>query len=390
MSNSIKRHKVLIVSHSSERSGAPKVLLDVAESLSPDKYDLTLCFPAEGGIAEDAERKGYRVKIIPNPQMGFAETTSLPARFKLFLSRLCFMFRLRREVKKGKYDLVYLNSTLSFYAGAALLRVGMKCIWHIHENLSRCLGNKIRRAIITHLSDFIIFASPTNVEFFKSSLKKTPWNVIPNGVRLLGEHQITHDPDFPKRFDYKPGDRIIATVSFLYYIKGIDIFLMAMKSVVRAFPDVKAVIVGDRSQGEKGYIQRLDNLADSLELMGRVHFAGYCENLPSFLRHVEIFVQPSRTESMPLTVLEAMAAGRAIVATDVGCVREMLDAPAAGVVVPPESPEAIAEALLTLLRNPEKRERLGTAARERVRREYSMEIFHKRINNIVEETLKGL
>ena len=379
----------MIVSHSSERSGAPKVLLDVADSLSPDKYDLTLCFPAEGGIAADAARKCYRVKIIPNPQMGFAETASLSARFKLFLSRLCFMFRLRREVKRGKYDLVYLNSTLSFYAGAALPGVGMKCIWHIHENLSRCLGNKIRRAIITHLSDFIIFASPTNVEFFKSSLKKTPWNVIPNGVRLLEEHQITHDPDFPQRFDYKPGDRIIATVSFLYYIKGIDIFLMAMKRVVREFPDVKAVIVGDRSQGEKGYIQRLDNLADSPELRGRVHFAGYCNNLPSFFRHVEIFVQPSRTESMPLTVLEAMAAGRAIVATDVGYVREMLDAPEAGVIVPPESPEAIAEALLTLLHNPERRERLGTAALERARREYSMEIFQKRINDVVDGILKG-
>ena len=389
MRNSIKRHKLLIVSHSSERSGAPKVLLDVADSLSPDKYDLTLCFPAEGGIATDAARKCYRIKIIPNPQMGFAETASLSARFKLFLSRLCFMFRLRREVKKGKYDLVYLNSTLSFYAGAALPGVGMKCIWHIHENLSRNLGNKIRRAIITHLSDFIIFASPTNVEFFKSSLKKTPWNVIPNGVRLLEEHQIAHDLDFPQRFDYKPGDRIVATVSFLYYIKGIDIFLMAMQRVVREFPDVKAVIVGDRSQGEKGYIQRLDNLADSPELRGHVHFAGYCSNLPSFFRNVEIFVQPSRTESMPLTVLEAMAAGRAIVATDVGCLRQMLDAPEAGVVVPPESPEAIAEALLTLLHNPEKRECLGTAAQERARREYSMEIFQKRINDVVDGILKG-
>jgi|GEM_PF-531801 len=389
MENSLKRRKVLIISHLSERSGAPKVLLDVADSLSPEKYDLTLCFPAEGGIAVDAARKGYRVKIIPNPQIGFAETPSLSARFKIFFSRLSFMFRLRREVKKGKYDLVYLNSTLSFYAGMALLGVGIKCIWHIHENLPRNLGNKIRRAIITHLSDFIIFASPTNVEFFKSSLIKITWSVIPNGVRFIEENQIASDPDFLQRFDYKPGDRIIATVSFLYYIKGIDIFLMAMQRVVGEFPDVKVVIVGDRSQGEKGYIQRLENLADSPELRGRVHFAGYCNNLPSFFRHVEIFVQPSRTESMPLTVLEAMAAGRAIVATDVGCVREMLDAPEAGIIVPPESPEVLAEALLNLLRSPERRKRLGKAAQERARRLYSMEIFQKRINDVFEGVLKG-
>jgi len=380
----------LIVSHSSERSGAPKVLLDIADSLSPDKYDLTLCFPAEGGIATDAARKGYRVKIIPNPQMGFAETASLSARFKLFLSRLCFMFRLRREVKKGKYDLVYLNSTLSFYAGAALLRVGMKCIWHIHEHLTPSLYNRLRRWVTAHIADVLIFVSPSDMAFFRKTLKTVTGLFIPNGVAIEKGEETPDDAEYRERFHYAPTDQILATVSFISRRKGIDIFLEALRKVVREFPRVKGVVVGDVSLAAPEFRKKIEALAAHPELTGHLFFPGYCRNVRRFLECISIFVLPARSDSMPLAVLDAMMAGKAVVATDVGCLRQMLDAPEAGVVVSPESPEAIAEALLTLLHNPERRKCLGTAALERARREYSMEIFQKRINNIVEETLKGL
>jgi glycosyltransferase involved in cell wall biosynthesis len=384
------KYKILLVSHSSEVSGAPRVLLDIAGCLSPENYDLTLCIPEPGGIAEQAEKNELPVKIIPNPQVGFLQEKNPLKKLKILYQRLCFIRNLRREIKKTAYDLVYVNSSASFYAGLALFCLKTKIIWHIHENLPPTFINRIKCRLIVKLSHRIVFVSPSNLPCFHSFLSENKYQILPNGIDSEKMKRFSVDKEYNQRFDFKTGDQIVAMICFLSRLKGLDIFLKALKLILPEYPSVKGVIAGDKSGADPLFLEEIEALCESPELKGRIYFPGHCMNIPSLLDVTTVFVLSSRNEAMPLVILEAMVAGKAIVAADVGCVREMLDPPHAGLVVPPENPEALAGEIRKLLNDPERRIQLGRTARERVRKYYSMETFCKKINLLIKNALEKI
>jgi len=384
----VRIYKLLLISHSSDKSGAPRVLLNVAEGLCQRGYDITLCFPEAGGIAIEAREKGFKVLVIENPQTGFREEKNLWRKIGLLFSRIRYMWGIRRETKRGAYDLIYVNSAWAMYAGLALAGIKTKRIWHIHEDLTDAFYNRLKRWFIKKISDCVLFVSPSNMQYFGPRRHRAGWEHVPNGIRIEDIEHFSVDTEYRARFNFSPGDTVVLSVSYISYRKGIDILLRALALVAREFPEAKSVIVGDTSRASPAYLAEIEKISGVPELKGRVFFPGHCSNIPSMLDCATIFVLASRNDPMPLSVIEAMAQGKAIVATDVGCLREMLNAPSAGLVVPPENPKALAEGILTLLRDAGLRVKLGAAARKKARRDYSMETFHTHINQIIERVLK--
>lgn len=382
------KYKILLVSHSSEGSGAPRVLLDIAKCLSSRNYDLTFCAPETGGITITAEKEGFSVKIIPNPQVGFREAKNLFEKLKILIQRLKFLKNIRCEIKNGNYDLVYLNSSASLYAGLALLGIKIKTIWHIHEDLQPSLLNRLKSRIIAKLSHWLVFVSPSNIPSFAPFLSEKNYQILPNGIQIENMERFPTDEEYRRLYDYKPEDQIVAMISFISKRKGVDILLKALCHILPDTSRVKGVIAGDRTNADPVYLKELENLSCEPALKSRIFFPGHCTNIASFLESVHVFVLPSRNDPMPLVLLEAMAAGKAIVAADVGCVREILQPPHAGIVVPPENPEILAMEIRKLLEDPDMRRQLGENARKRVLQNYSMETFCKKINQLVRSILE--
>jgi glycosyltransferase involved in cell wall biosynthesis len=149
----------------------------------------------------------------------------------------------------------------------------------------------------------------------------------------------------------------VGAVGRLEWQKGYDLLLRAL---VNAAP-VTAVLVGDG--GERA---RLERLAIKLGVANRVVWTGWQSNPRSYLPTFDAFVLPSRFEGFPLSVLEAMLAEVPVVATDVGSVSEAVVSGQTGLLVPPENPAALADALDDLLRDADLRRRLGTSGRRLV------------------------
>jgi glycosyltransferase involved in cell wall biosynthesis len=145
-------------------------------------------------------------------------------------------------------------------------------------------------------------------------------------------------------------------------------------------PAAEVVVVGDGEQEDPG---ALDRIRDAYRAAGRhdVRFTGALANdeVRAILARADIFCLPSHSEGAPLSVLEAMSAADAVVATDVGDVPEMLDEGRAGVIVAARDPAALAGALRPLLEDEERRAALGRAARRRVERGYSWERMREEI-----------
>ncbi|MFI0803315.1 Glycosyltransferase involved in cell wall bisynthesis [Amycolatopsis lurida] len=121
---------------------------------------------------------------------------------------------------------------------------------------------------------------------------------------------------------------------------------------------------------------------------GKVRFLGTREDVPDLLAAADLTVLTSDWEGLPLAVLESMASGRPVVATDVGGVRDVLSG-GAGVVVPPGDPQAVAEALRPLLRDRSTRDSLGAEGQRKIQREYDPHTVMKAYDELLRTTLEG-
>jgi len=157
----------------------------------------------------------------------------------------------------------------------------------------------------------------------------------------------------------------VARISF--DSKDQETLLRAVRIVADAEPDFVLDIVGDGPDRAD-----LEALCDQLQLRQHVRFAGFRENIHDYLSQAEFFVLSSVTEGISITLLEAAASGLAIVATRVGGNPEVVADGETGLLVPPRSPEALASAMLDLLRDRPKAATMGSAGRRRVEEEFDL------------------
>lgn len=165
----------------------------------------------------------------------------------------------------------------------------------------------------------------------------------------------------------KPTDLLIGTVGRLVAVKDHETLLEALAVLARKVNRLQAVVVGDGP-----LLDLLARRRSELGLDGVVRFLRHRDDVEKVLGALDIFVLSSVSEGLPNTILEAMAAGLPVVATDVGGVGEMVVHGETGLLVPPGSPGRLSDALLGLVANPAARTRLGATARRRVQTQFGL------------------
>jgi L-malate glycosyltransferase len=162
--------------------------------------------------------------------------------------------------------------------------------------------------------------------------------------------------------------RHIVTVANLRAEKGHDVLLAAAPRILAQHPDATFTFAGEGSRRDA-----LETLTRALGLADRVHFLGECRDVAPVLAEADLFVLPSQSEAFPNAVIEAMAAGLPVVATDVGGIPEVVRSDETGVLVPPGDAEALADAVISLMDRPAHAAALGRAARSTVERYYTFD-----------------
>ena len=148
--------------------------------------------------------------------------------------------------------------------------------------------------------------------------------------------------------------------------KGVDVFLRAASEVAARFPTAQFLIAGDGPDRAT-----LQALLKDLGLLGRAELVGRQDDMPGVFASLDLLVSASRHEGLPIALLEGMASGLPVVATSVGAVPQVVQDGQTGLLVEPEDPKALGEAIARLLADPDEREAFGVAGRMRVMEHFS-------------------
>jgi mannosyltransferase len=157
--------------------------------------------------------------------------------------------------------------------------------------------------------------------------------------------------------------------------KGTDVFVAAMCRLLPKYPDFTAVVIGAVTADQRAFADRLTQRARAAGIAERLHFLGELpiEEVPRWYQRITIYAFTSRIEGFGLTLLEAMAAGTALVAARAGAAEAVIEHGETGLLVPPGDVEALVAALEPLMRNPQRAAEMGRRARERAMARFSID-----------------
>jgi glycosyltransferase involved in cell wall biosynthesis len=356
--------------------GAERSLLSLVEQLDSNRYELHACLDEEGHFATLLRQAHVQVSVRP---LGTIARTRNPLKLALYaVYFLHGVLSLAWLIRRRRIDIVHINkNTRAVHAVPAARLAGAACVWHV-RNRARNFG-RIGAWLVRHCSRLIFVSESIAAPFRQAFPEAQPkMQIVHEGLDASDFDLPELGTDFRDSIRTEPGERLVGTVGRITPWKGQADFIEAAHRLAETHDHVRFVIVGDcvSSPAERAtdemYRDGLHALADRLGLTDRVIFTGYREDIPAVMNGLDVFVLPSHEEPFGMVVLEAMAAGRPIVATRAGGVPEIVRDEREALLVPPGEPEALAEAADRLLRDDELAKQLGRAAQRRVREEFPL------------------
>lgn len=268
--------------------------------------------------------------------------------------------RVRSVLAAFRPDVVHVHEPLTPSASMyATLVSKAPVVATVHAYLDRSVAMELAAPILRRIWRHVtvgIAVSEAAASFLRRVLPDAELEIVPNGV------DVGAFADAEPRGDLPVGRRIL-WVNRLDAQKGFPIALAAFSKVLTEIPDALLVVVGEGKDREA-----LTLLTEPARVRVEMRGAVPNEQVPSYLAAGEVFASPAvGQESFGIALVEAMAAGLPVVATDIPGYREVVSDGVEGLLVPPRDPEALAAGLVRVLKEPELAKRLGDAGRERAR-----------------------
>jgi len=349
--------KILHIISSGGMYGAEAVILNLAHTLQHESHRCAL------GVFSNS----------PNPNLQLHETAVrkgidsqlIPCRGQVDRAAIA---RIRELVNQTKADVIHAHGykadiyTCFALRGTNLPLVSTCHTWYDTDMFVSFYG-MLDRYVLRKFTRVVAVSDEVKQRLLKAGVHEGKIRVVRNGIDLSSFDGAAS----ARREGRKPDHAlVVGLVGRLAWEKGIDLFLEAVAEVLVEIPETRFKVIGDGPDREK-----LECLIDALKIRECVNLIGRREDMASQYASLDVLVSSSRQEGLPIALLEGMASGLALVATAVGDVPKLIVDGRTGLLVPGQNSGALAAGIMELLHNPEKRKRLGLAARELIEEEYS-------------------
>lgn len=238
----------------------------------------------------------------------------------------------------------------------------------------------VGKFVLSSVSSVIVYGKSIIKYLSALGINENKIRIIAYGVDTKKFHPIANIDTVRIKYGFKSHELIILYVGRLEPVKGIDYLLKAIFRVFNKFDNVKLLIVGDGSLRYK--VQKASQKSG-----GKIIFMGYRKDIPEIINIADVVVLPSLSEGLPLTVLEAQACGKPVIATRVGCVPDAVINNKTGILVEPKSIDSLSSALLRILEDDLLRKKLSINALKYVLRKYNWDNIILKYENLYKELI---
>ena len=365
-------------------TGPETYLLDLISGFQDSNIELLLVFsidpknPSQLFVDELIKRKiKYNVIKVKN---------------KFFLNEFFFIYKLIKKLNVKLLNTHDFRSDLIGILISKLFKVPIICFAHGWVNWTNKFSKDrlyaYLESLLVSFADAVIVASK---HMYLDSLKRGISNkkivYIPIGIDIK-KFNKNQSNIVRKEFNIPSTIPLIGNISRIHPWKGQKYFLEAAKFVSSKIPDAKFMIVGDIAYpGHKRYKQELINFANHLNIMDNIIFTGSRKDIPQIMLAFDIFVLPSIIEPFGLVVLEAQACMKPVVASRVGGIPETMKDGETGILVNPKNSGELANAILYLLKDENKRLLFGKAGRNRIESLFTSDIMIAKTNDLYQSIM---
>ena len=350
--------------------GAQEHVFSLMSRLDRARYDASVVALSAGSAVRKLQRAGFNVLVIDDPDDAIA-VGSLTAHLADVRADVLHTHMYRADVVGTK-------------AALALANAGHRrpyVVSTVHSSRVRSAADReTLRALTSEMDQLIAVSRAIERKIADERPGLAPVRLIYNGVDLARyDHQ---EPCCTLRDEYgmEPGSQIVGVVARLEPEKGHQTLIDAWPHVLREVPDAYLLVVGEGSRRDA-----LEQQAAANRVAHRVVFTGRRDDIPAVTAALDVAVLPSHREAQGLSILEAMALSRPVVASDVGGIPEMIQDGVTGLLVPHDEPEALAAAIVRLLKDHSFADTIARAGHDLVHDRFCIELMVKAVEEIYDE-----
>jgi glycosyltransferase involved in cell wall biosynthesis len=376
--------RLLFLDHAPFLGGAETVLLDIVRTIDRTRFEPIVGTPARSALVAPAEALGVRVIPIDLPHLNMRNPLGL-------LPALKSVRQLRAVLRREHIDLIHTNTVRAHLIGTlAAAGTPVRVVWHLHDDtfprvLKDSLLSRPRR--IVAISQYI-------AEFY--GLTNNPCcEVIYNGVEI--NRVAERDKAFRQRWKIPADSPLIVNIGRLARWKGQAMFVQAVAQIGRVYPEARFAIVGAYDPDDHGtaelsggpaYFAELQALCAAAGVADKMIFTGHISDMAPVYANADVVVHTAtRPEPFGRVLIEAMAAGVPVIATNVGGPAEIVIDGETGLLVPAGDVAALAKAIQRLLTGINLCQRMGQAARRRVEDVFALKAQVEKLESVYTSAL---
>jgi glycosyltransferase involved in cell wall biosynthesis len=395
--------RIAILDHNPEIGGAEASILTLLRKIDHSQFHVTVMLPSSGSFLEELQKIRIHTNVIPLPMKlirlkrgdilrSFIFIIANLFRIQFFLMKLC------HHLGRDKFDLVLTNTVKAhLYGSIAAYFCSIPLVWRFHDVLS---PGDFSPLLIKFIALFgkvfperiLAVSNITRDHLVKNGVKNSRVQVIFNGI----DHErleIETTKNIRNELKLENGTRLVGCIGRIIPQKGQKSLLLAIPEVIRRYPETFFLIIGDVFLKEEGYKKELLEIIKKNRIEDRVKFTGFRMDIGDIMKSLDILVFPSiAPESFGLSILEAMAIGKPVVASNTGGVSEIIEDGITGMLIEPNHPEQIADRIIRLFSDQEMYDTIAQNAKEVANKRFSLQKYvaamEEAFREVVGATLK--
>ena len=365
-SRSHPRPRILQLLATGGSGGAQESYTGLLLRLGRSRYEVRALSLSAGSAVQRLRGLGVEVDVLDEPDDERAVT------------------ELAQWLRRNEIDLVHAHMYRAEIVGtrAAVAAGTPVIVATVHSSRVRSDGDRALLASLTPAMDRLIVPSESIARKVRAEGRHARFAVIPNGVDLSRFASPVPPCRLRNEFGIPADAPLLGVVARLEPEKGHRHLVAAMPSILRAAPDAWLAIVGEGSEADALRAQAADLGVDE-----RVVFTGRRDDVTAITADVTIALLPSLREAQGISILEAMALSRPVVAAAVGGIPEVITDGVDGLLVPPADPAVLADAVVRLINDPTLRDRIAEAGYRTVAERFSIDAQVRRTEEAYDEEL---